>query len=230
MGSDRGARGRQASAEGVPRDAPPLASSVHRATGPVEGRAPLRPAGDGQDALGKGGRHRVQHRLLQHFGVLHRLQVAGRLGEARACPFRPGAPPRTVDHLHRRDRLHYVGARRLGRARGLAPHEDGASGADGRPDGERGPGLCPRRDQPAVGARRGAPAPAREAGPRAAAVFLGEGGDAPEHAAAREDPAQRGHRRPCGSGRRLLRLGPRARLQGGCDEAAPQAPPDAGCR
>eukprot|EP00959_Pyramimonas_sp_CCMP1952_P295075 6171622-Pyramimonas_sp.AAC.1 len=61
----------------------------HRAAEPLEGRAALRPARDGQNDARQGGGDGVQDDLLQYFRLERGIQMEGRLREAHPGALRP---------------------------------------------------------------------------------------------------------------------------------------------
>mmetsp|Transcript_53442 Transcript_53442/g.140960 ORF Transcript_53442/g.140960 Transcript_53442/m.140960 type:complete len:209 (+) Transcript_53442:392-1018(+) len=110
----------------------------------MEGCADVRSARDRQDHVGKGRGDAVRDVLLQRVSVHDGQQVPRRLREVGAAPVRDGALLRAHHDLLRRGRRPGQQARRLRRARVLAPREGGAACADGR-----------RREHEPSGGRRG---------------------------------------------------------------------------
>ena len=168
----------------------------------AEGRPADRPAGHRQDAAGEGRGRRGQRAVLldQRLRVRRAVRRHGR--GARARPLRTGREQGALHRLHRRARRAGQGARAVGhgrRPRRAREHAEPAAGRDGRLRHRQGRGH-PRSDQPAGGARPGAP-PRRPLRPA--------GADRPAR-----PPGTRGHPagarqgREAGVERRLRRAGP----------------------
>ena len=156
-------RRRQGRAEGGGDPAVQVSAAVHGQAQAVEGHPAVRAAGHGQELPGQGRGHRGGVRLLFHFVVGPRVQVAGREREARQGPVRPRARKAAEHCLHRRNRLAVRRARRGQRVRVVAPHQDRVPRADaGRGQGQRRH-AHPRRHQHAVGNRPGHAPPLRKA-------------------------------------------------------------------